>query len=52
MELAGAIVRLDPRVARALDKLALPGEKREDTIARIVWAVSTSETRDETRARR
>ena len=31
-------------VARAIDALSLPGEKREDTIARIVWAFATAPT--------
>lgn len=31
-------VPLHPDVARAIDELALPGEKREETVARIVWA--------------
>ena len=32
------IVRLSPAVARALDALALPGEDRPETVARLVWA--------------
>lgn len=34
-------------VARAIDALALPGEKREHTIARIVWAFGTAATREQ-----
>ena len=30
-----------PEVARAFDRLALPGETREATLARLVWACST-----------
>lgn len=33
-----------PAVARAIDALSLPGEKREDTVARIVWAFATAPT--------
>lgn len=39
-------VTLSPAVAKAVLALALPGERPRDTIARIVWAVSTSETRE------
>lgn len=40
-------VPVSAAVVRALDALALPGEKREQTIARIVWAFSTAATREQ-----
>ena len=39
-------VPVHPDVARAIEALALPGERLEDTVARIVWAFGTAETRE------
>ena len=44
-----------PEVARAFDRLALPGETREATLARLVWACSSGprpEPADERKASR
>lgn len=39
-------ITVSPKVAKAILALGLPGERPQDTVARIVWAVSTGETRE------
>jgi hypothetical protein len=40
-------ITVSPAVARALDALALPGEARSETIARLVWAVGMAKVREQ-----
>lgn len=40
-------IAVSPAVARALDALALPGEARSETVARLVWAVGTAKVREQ-----
>ena len=40
-------IAVSSAVARALDALALPGEARPETVARLVWACGTAKVREQ-----